>query len=136
MLDEKIVVDLKNYNGTTITAIRDGRCIYNNRPESYYLEKGYSILTWEELESIQEEYLNKLCNDWKEITEEQFEYALNVLPPVRWENGGFFMSERYTNDVTGYYQQIGDKYYTSLQRLSYNRENILENLNQFINKGK
>ena len=132
MLKEKLVVDLKNYRGFVQTVLRNGKCIYHGKPESYYVDKGYLIVTEEEFEPIHEKYLNDMCGDWKEITEENFEDALNVLPPMRWENGGFFMSERYTGDVTAFYQQIGNKYYTSYQRLSYKRDDILENLREFI----
>ena len=131
MLKDKLVIE-KDYRGIVKTAIRDGKCLYNGRPEEYFLEQGYLIVTEEEFEVINEKYLNDLCNNWKEITEDQFEDALNVLPPMRWKNGGFFISEMYTSDVSSFYQQLGDKYYTSYQRLSYNRDNILDNLKLFI----
>ena len=132
MLKDKLVIE-RDYNGTVKTAIRDGRCLYYGTPEEYFLEQGYLIVTEEEFEPIHEKYLNDMCNNWKEITEDKFEDALNVLPPMRWENGGFFISERYTSDVTNFYQQIGNRYFTSYQRLSYKRDDILDNLKLFIN---
>lgn len=131
MIKDKLVIK-KEFDGTIKTVVRDGACIYYNKPESYYLENGYIIVTEEEFEPIQESYLNGICNNWKEIAEDQFEEMLNVLPPIRWSKGGFFMSERYTSDVTSFYQQIGDKYFTSWQRLSYKRDDILNSLNQFM----
>ena len=128
---ERLVIE-KDFKGTIKTVVRDGFCIYSKKPESYYIDQGYLITTEEEFEIINEKYLNDMCNNWKEVTEESFEDALNVLPPLRWRNGGFFMSETYTNDVTAFYQRVDDKYYTSYQRLRYNRDDILENLRQHI----
>lgn len=132
MLKDKLVID-KDYKGIVKTAIRDGKCLYYGTPEEEYIKQGYLIVTEEEFEPIHEKYLNDMCNNWKEISEDQFENALDVLPPLRWRNGGFYISEMYTSDVTNFYQQLGDKFYTSYQRLSYNRDDILSNLRQFIN---
>lgn len=131
MIKDKLVIE-KNYNGMVKTAIRDGKCLYYGRPEEYFLENGYLIVTEEEFEPIHEKYLNDLCNKWKEVSEDQFEDALNVLPPMRWRNGGFYMSERYTGDVSSFYQEINGKYYTSLQRLSYDRDEVIINLIEHI----
>ena len=133
-VDEKWVVDLRDgYKGYTQSVLYDGvNPYYPERDEKYYVDQGYSILTWEEVEKLSEDHNNSLCGDWKEITENQFEEMLNVLPPLRWENGGFFMCEMWTDDVTGFYQQIGDRYFTSYQRLSYNRGDILDDLHSFI----
>ena len=132
LVNEKIVMS-KEYDGMIKTVLRDGICIYKGKTEEYYIENGYTIVTEKEFEVIQEKHLNDMCNNWKEITEDKFEDALNVLPPMRWENGGFFISERYTSDVTNFYQQIGNRYFTSYQRLSYKRDDILDNLKLFIN---
>ena len=131
MIKDKLVIE-KNYNGTVKTAIRNGFCLYSKKPESYYIENDYLIVTEEEFEAIHEKYLNDICNNWEEITEDQFEDALNVLPPMRWRNGGFYMSERYTGDVSDFYQEKDGKYYTSLQRLSYDRGEIMDNLREYI----
>ena len=130
---EKVVVNLNNFNGFTQSVLINGKSPYTGKTESDYIKEGFTVITWEEFDGINEKYLDSLCGKWKEITEEQFDDMLNVLPPMRWSNGGFYMSERYTADVTGYYQQIGDKYYTSNQRLSYKRNDILNSLNDFIN---
>lgn len=131
--DQKVVVNLKEgYKGSIQTILYDGICPYTKKSAEDYNKDGYSILTWEDFYKVEDQYLDSICGDWKEITAEQFEDALNVLPPLRWENGGFFMSERYTADVTGFYQQIGDRYFTSYQRLSYNRKDIIADLHSFM----
>ena len=51
-----------------------------------------------------------------EITVEQFEYALNVLPPVGWTTHAavesFRMSERTWGTLTGIYARLGRRYFT------------------------
>ena len=85
--------------------------------------------------SCLEEWENKnLIGKWKEITEEEYDDALNVLPPVAWCEGGFFISERYTSNISDFYQKYNGKYYTSLQRWSTKRENIIKSLLEFIEK--
>lgn len=52
----------------------------------------------------------------KEITEEEYTYALEVLPPVNWiidgDNQSFTMSERTYGDITVGYVKKGNTYYT------------------------
>lgn len=131
---ERIVVDLNNYSGNTQTALKNGKCIYSGKPESYYIDKGFSIVTYEELKPIHEKFLNKLCGDWEEITAEKYEKMADILPPARWSNGGFFVPEMWIDDVAGFYQKWQGKFYYSLQRLTYNRKDILDSLQKFINR--
>ena len=51
----------------------------------------------------------------RQIDAEDFDYALNVLPPMQWVRGGdaesFLMSERTNGRVTGIYARIGATYW-------------------------
>ena len=51
----------------------------------------------------------------RQIDAEDFDYALNVLPPMQWVRGGdvesFLMSERTNGRVTGIYARLGDTYW-------------------------
>lgn len=51
----------------------------------------------------------------RRIDREDFDYALNVLPPVRWDQNGkyetFLMSERINGRVTGIYARVSDSYW-------------------------
>lgn len=129
---QKVVVNMKDFTGSIQTILYDGFCPYTKKTEADYLADGCAIMTWEEFEPVHDKYLDSLCGNWKEITEEDYNDALNVLPPMRWSNGGFYMVERYTADVTSFYQKWYGKHYTSLQRLSYNRKDIIASLENFI----
>jgi hypothetical protein len=57
-----------------------------------------------------------MTTDPVEITEEQYEYALEVLPPCDWQHGNgnqsFYMSEFYSGDVTTFYVRLGKCHYS------------------------
>lgn len=115
----------------------DGELLYVTeefRTVQDLLDVGYKLISGDEMEVLEKEYNKSLCNDWIEIDAEKYDYALNVLPPVKYTNGGFYMSEPYTGTVHGFYQEWRGKFYTSLQDLFTPRTEILENLNAFIAK--
>lgn len=132
-MSELLIVDVKNYKGHIKTIFYDGvDSLSPDKTIDDFLTEGFSALTWAEYEVIREKWLDSLCGDWEEVTEDRYEYALNVLPPRKWYDGGFFVGEMYDADVGNFYQQVGDRYFTSRQRLSYRRDDILEELQQFI----
>lgn len=82
------------------------------------LSEGIVALNWDE-------FYQRQCDQWlskeaEEITEEQWDYALNVLPPVNWHGdekySTFFMSERMTMTFTSqyYHDKVNNRYYTAL----------------------
>ena len=76
----------------------------------------YKVTTFEEFEKLQREYyLNKPL---KEISEQEFDDALNVLPPLNWctinEVNQFLMSEFYTGVYTTQYARYNNKYYCKI----------------------
>ena len=94
--------------------------------------EGFTILTDPEFTALVEAHDDALCGDWKEETEEQYEYALDVLPPLRWTGGGFYVSEPYTSNIYSFHQKWNGRFYTSLQRSSTPRAEIIESLTRFI----
>ena len=99
-----------------------------------YLDAGYLVIPEAEFDELRKQYERSLCGKWKEITEEEYEYALNVLPPAKWHSGGFFVSEPYTDTIYGFYQKRGGKYYTSLQDIFSPRDEIIASLDAFIER--
>ena len=83
--------------------------------ERYDEEKNrqYQVVTWEKFEELQREYyLNKTLI---EVTEEEWDEQLNVLPPYKWGtvNGvnEFMMSEFTTGSYTTQYAKYQGKFY-------------------------
>ena len=115
----------------------DGNLLYATeefRTVRDFLNAGYKLISSEEMSALEKEYNKSLCNDWIEINAEKYDYAMNVLPPVKYTNGGFYVSEPFTGTIHGFYQEWNGKFYTSLQDLFTPRSEILENLKSFILK--
>lgn len=62
-----------------------------------------------------------LGNRW-EIDREVYHEFLEMLPPLGWRNGTFFMSEFTFDDVTAKFSQEGDKYYCEYARYPSRKE--------------
>lgn len=112
--------------------LKDGKDVYTNRTEKDFTDEGFTVLTDGEFHALLEEHERSICDQWKEITEEEYENALNILPPLKWCDGGFFMSEFYTGMITSFYQAFNGKYYTSLQSIDTPRSEIIKSLAQFV----
>lgn len=127
----KWVVDKKHFDGCSKTYLIDGKCPYTGKTAQEYEEEGYSVLDDGEFSAMMTAYENALCGHWAEVSEEQYNDMLNILPPIGWYNGGFFVSEPYIDNVHDYYQEYRGRYYCSMQRTSTPREVILEGLVAF-----
>ena len=70
------------------------------------------------------------CNGPKEITKDQWFYALEVLPPVDWRGDfnteSFKMSERLCGNITAIYCRIGSKYYETNESIYTKHEDIVK----------
>ena len=86
------------------------------------LQSGFRAVTWEEYCKLQRE--RWLSKEPKEITEEDFYYALNVLPPKKWIRNErysmFFIGECTTMTFYGQYLQDKEsgKYYYAMADIS------------------
>lgn len=84
----------------------------------HILASGFEAVTWEEYEKRQRE--KWLSKEPKEITREDYDYALNVLPPKKWIQNErfsmFFIGECTTMTFYGQYlyDKVSGKYYTAL----------------------
>lgn len=82
------------------------------------LKAGFEVITYEEY--IKREKVKWLNKEPREITEDEYNYALNVLPPYLWENNGsysmFFISEATHLSFHAQYIYVKPtgKYYTAI----------------------
>lgn len=129
---QQVVVDTKNFKGNVEAILSDGISLYTNQSRQQFIDEGFSIMSWDEYGVLINDYIDSLCGNWKEITEEEFDDYLNCLPPLKWYDGGFFISEMYMADSSTFCQKFGGRFYTSLQRLSTGRPNILESLREYV----
>lgn len=130
------VVDKNNFDGFIEAILSNGKSCYSEKTKEDYLKEGLSVVDEDEMFKIREAWENGLIGHWIEVTGQEYDNQLNVLPPLKWYNGGFFMSEFYTGTLTSFYQEWRGKFYTSLQRIGTNRAEIISSLQDFIKKGK
>lgn len=127
------IVDTAHFDGYAKIWLPDGDAwLYTGKTAEQFAAEGYDVLNDEQFDELLERYHNGLCGRWKEVTEEEYNEQLNVLPPIGWNGSGFWMSEYTYGDVTAYYQRLDGRYYTSLQRMSTPRAEILASLRQWI----
>lgn len=84
----------------------------------------FQIMEWDAVAPLIEAAQNAayVDPDWTEITFEQYEEMLNVLPPCRWEtcNGVnlFYISEAMASNIHGHYARYAGRYFTRQCRTS------------------
>lgn len=80
------------------------------------LDNGFKVMTFDEFQEAQKKKL--ITGELKEVTEDQYNEMLNILPPLYWVtiNGVemFCMCEMYTGSFTTQYARVGDKYYCTM----------------------
>lgn len=84
--------------------------------EQNKVNAGCKVMTFDDFIELQKRKL--IDGQLKEITEDDYNEALNVLPPLYWTtiNGVemFCMREMYTSTYTTQYAKLGDKYYCTM----------------------
>jgi hypothetical protein len=85
-----------------------------------------------EWENIYRAAENSCKTEPQEITEAQYIYALEVLPPVCWKNSkgveSFKMSERFYGNVTAIYAHLGNRYFTFNDLISLTPDEIADRI--------
>jgi hypothetical protein len=70
------------------------------------------VLSWEEAAQL---HRAKFIAPPKRISEERFDYLLNVLPPCKWtrhaSSESFHVSEHITDDIVTWCVRVGDSYW-------------------------
>lgn len=132
-----IVRDLDDFKKRGLSAwyaiiTKGGKDIFTGKTAEDYRVEGCTILSEEEFRAIYTAADDALCGDWAEETEQQYDDALNILPPAKWYSGGFYVPEAYTANIYSFHQRMNGRYYTSLQRSSTPRAAILESLSAWI----
>lgn len=113
------------YAGITVDAYR-----------AAHPEKNFIVLPWKEvLERCRQAAIAKFATPVREITEEEYDEMLNVLPPENWvrRNGWsvFRMCEYYTGRITSHYVSMGGRFYHTRREAGHGvYEAIIEEIRQ------
>ena len=90
--------------------------------EEYEASTGikYRVVDDDELDKINDEYEESLITAAVVVSEEKFEYALNVLPPERWHThlgvNLFHVCEPLTGNLVEWYARIHGRHYLFIDR--------------------
>lgn len=116
------------------TTITNGYCDYTDgkRPEAYLDELGsdFVCIPYDQAceliaQAENEKYLNK---PWAEISFDQWEEWLGVLPPEKWQTVDgvniFRISERLTGNITMHCACYNDRYFTANRRTTESYKSI------------
>ena len=123
------------YKGSVYSYLdQSGTDPYRGLTELEWIAAGYRVVTDEELQEIVGEFIAGTCGQWTEITEDRYYEMLCVLPPIKYYGGGFYCSEAVNLDIYNFYQELDGKYYCSLQQISRDRNEILDELRGFVYK--
>ena len=134
MIDTEYVIKKdSDFRGIPYSILHYGVEWWTGKPRSNYETDEYEILSCSEYDKKVEAFCEEFCGNWKETTEQQYNEMLNILPPLKWTRGGFFVSEGYTLDIHRFYQEIFDRYYEAYFRINTPRDEILKSLYGFIN---
>jgi hypothetical protein len=84
---------------------------------------GFEIVSIAECMRLTHIALIEMCDDWKEVSADDYHRALECLPPCRWTHGDdweiFHMVERLTGPLVAWYARRGPreggKYYSRTQ---------------------
>jgi len=132
------MVIYKPGNTNIRTTVTDGRCDYtglnmsgDGRPAvdltvAEYLERlgpDYVCIQFDDaLGQIKEVQSDIYIKPWKEISEDDYMYALECLPPEKWmtvDNVNIFrMCEYTTCNITGHYAHHEDRFFQAYRRSS------------------
>lgn len=89
-------------------------------------------LTEDEFFQLNDEFVASCCTDPVEITAEEYDDALNCLPPGRWSRWtgweAFHVSERLHADLVGWYAKKGARFYSFTDRAGISEADLLAKL--------
>jgi len=123
-----VIDQSKPFNGRIESSMRDdvhvdySGALHNNNGQNLTLAE-YREATGEDVKAVSESELDSLLNTYyrslvsnpSQITAEQYDYALEVLPPCKFGTVGsvtvFHMLERLTGNMVSWYANLGGKYY-------------------------
>lgn len=125
------------FKGSINTVITNGKILYSEAKsfeeyQSLNPDKTFELWDDERLTNEVNKFNISLCDDWQEITEDQYDEMLCVLPPLKWRRDTFFICEATTSNIHGFYCKHGDKYYTSLQPVNKDLDLIMESLKNHL----
>lgn len=95
---------------------------HSDQLQNYLRSAEYAEYTREIGANFPQDALPSLLGKRWEIDEKTYREFLEVLPPLAYHNGSFYLSEFTFGDITTKYTKEGDRYYCEFARYQPNRE--------------
>ena len=130
---EYVIRKSDEFRGIPYSMLHFGIECFTGKPRAIYETDEYEILSKVEYGKKIDAFCEEFCGRWKEITEQRYDEMLNVLPPLKRERGGFFISEAYTLNIHPFYQKYQSRYYEAMFQLNTPREKILSSIEEYVN---
>lgn len=110
--------------------------------EQYAAERGFPVRVVEEdeIDALVKTYTDGLVQAPREISEQDYEQALGVLPPCRWTSRRgvemFHISERLTHDIVAWHTRAGDRFFAFYDRAGASLDHIADKTLAALATGK
>jgi hypothetical protein len=137
MRKEELWVIKLPFLGNAETVLVDGKGMFSGKPREYYEKNDdYEILKADDFFKKLEEYNENRFKGWLEVTEDKYEYALCVLPPLRWKGNSFFLGECITENYYHFYTKLNGKFYSAVRKITEPLKSILADLDNEMKHGE
>lgn len=125
----KFVVDSRCFRGYCLTSFSDGtHSDYGTETlEDLKINKNNPFLIAISLNRMYKRnriYEQSLCAPFREITEEDYDDYLNVLPPIRYTGRFFFVGEPYSGNLYPFCFTVGGRYFKGLYSVRAPKEEL------------
>lgn len=138
----RYVLDPDCFTGRIVTTFSDG--IHDDYEKGKTLEDvrrrenngSLEAVCKKEFEAMWERWESYLQGPFREITEEQYWYWLECVPPLRHRNGSFFVSEGYTGSLHQFCFKRDGRYFTALRSKRLSNAELDSQIDEFLNKLK
>jgi len=129
---EYVIKKSFDFHGVPYSILHCGVESWTGKPRAIYETDEYEILSKAEFDKKIEAFCEEFCGKWKETTEQRYNDMLDVLPPLDWRNGGFYVSEAYTLDIYPFHQKYNGRFFETYFRIDTPRDEILKSLAEFV----
>ncbi len=80
-----------------------------------------------------DEYRISLIQEFKEVSEEEYNTCFNCMPPKRYRRGRFFLGEGKVLDLFQlYFKADNDKFYSGLRSINASDDELDQEINKFL----
>lgn len=105
-----------NYLNEILSLLEKLKKQYENKEDHIYIYfQWLSLINYDK---------NKIISHYLEITEENYWYFLEMLPPLQMKDNSFYMQEFLKGNLTNFFYSKNNKYYVTVKKFNLSREDF------------